>query len=625
MDSRNLIRLRLCTLATLATLWILSLSHAQSGATSAGHEPDPWFEERRTASEDVEDRKPAQAPSRKRNARALHRKLIAQYEQIAENDLSERIATLQEAISVAPSLGRRHELTLDELKRIKAGTLDAIEAAGQADISIEKGIETLEGHAEYLLGDPSLSAALQDSVFLDKVGARFRTLGRKGELESIDRIENAFKSSAMYPVVGDRVNTMIRSVLTRIVERRWDSSSRSFQALTSEAFLVGRLTQSEDKKMALHLDFPPDADLRLRSGVQRSVESAWGGRFLVDSSGADRGPSDLVLDVSLGKIQTRKIELQRTVSSSIPGPVTEEPNPDFIAMLDQYKYAAKRYEQALKIYEREYDNFLFHMTDQTYNNAQKDLDRAGSSFAATSSNAWSGGASFEYQTVADAMPTAETLANSLSALSLPEPMPPTPHHHKILEELQLIPSTLLTQGKATRYEYTSTDLMCVFSSSTDIALSSPADETLRLRGEVSLKQERYWMKNEGVHPNDPYAEPGSYTEAGLSSALDLFGLDFGTKLAAEFGELLGQVQTPAPTTLRDREDLEALLLRLSLAARDHNGDPYSLSNDELKELAGMARSPDSGPNKFRLACLDRILRKSGLADSIPTGKLGTLL
>ena len=619
MDSGNLITFRPCTFATLATLSILSLSHAQSGATSADQEPDPWFEESRAASEDAEDQKPVRSPSPKRNARALHRKLITQYERIEENNITQRIRILEEAKSIAPNLSKNHQQILADLKHEKTGVLSAIQYASKSSTKIEEGLKALGPYTRYFIGDTTLAIALIDSPLIDKIESRIRILGHRGEFEAIDQLADSIRSSDLNRILAERIDTQVRATLANFVERHWDSSSGAFQALAGEAFLIGCITESEDKKLSVQLDFPHDADQRLKNSIQRSMEHAWSKDFQFGLPDQRSESSDLILKVSLDEIQMERQESATQVSSQILGAITEEPNLEFIAMAEKYEAAAKRYEAEMINYEQLYQLYLEGYDNSNYENAQRDVRQAEQ---AVKDAGRFGPVPSEL--VAQAQ-IAKSIAGSISSNSALKPIEPVPYHQEVLEQLYLIPSTLITEIESIPYQYTSKNIKYVFSSRADLALSSPVDKTIKFNGNAALQQERGWTKNEGVHPKDPSADPGTYSEAGFDSAVDLFRLEFGTSLSEEFGTLLGKVRTPAPTALRDREDLETLLLRLSLAARSQDGDPYSLSNDELKELAAMARSPDSSSKEFRLACLDHILRKSGLADSIPVAKLETLL
>lgn len=612
-------KILLSTLSSALFLAALPYSYSQD------EDSDAWFskDHEAAAAENAEenDGQDALFTTGRKSSRALYNRLIKNYEAVSQTNLSKRISVLEEAITTAPKHSKDVQAILAELKERKNDVLEAIESAGQSLSSIDDSIQLLSPHAEYFTGDSSLLFQLLNSSFVDRLDRRIRALGRSSDFDEIAEMKKSITNAGLIQVIGNRFNETTSDALTSIIERRWDVSSREFSPLVGEAFLLGRLIQAPQKKLSVQVVYPSGINPKLSANISRSLERNWGNDFQISSS--TRNP-DLILEINGQAIETTRNEGASLVASSIPGKVVEEPNPDFMIMVKRYEKAAKSYAVSMDAYEVNYQRYLDDLKEgPEVQEAAGRVEQTENDLASALSNPGSSAADIN-GAMASAS-EAKVFMSGVTRMPMPEPRKPIPIHLDILDELYLIPSTIVTSSESTPYEYTTKELDYTFVSEAELALKTSADSNLKVEGSIDLQQKRDWVKNEGIHRSDPTAGPGTFSESELNSALDLFSLSFGTSCSKEFGELLAQANAHLSGSRTASQNIEQAFLKLSLAAQQSGSTSYALSSNEISELAELARTSSVSASQFRLACLSLIIEKSELAGTISQQDLQGLL
>ncbi|EDY82203.1 hypothetical protein VDG1235_1823 [Verrucomicrobiia bacterium DG1235] len=598
-------------LCAAAPLFLPTLLLAQEEKT-----PDPWFTEDRKAPEIEEAQTPDQdAPTailRKTKPATIAKRLRKSLDLIPEGNLSKRIDLLEEIVSTAKSSPEDLSL-LARLKTTKQDAINAIDSASATSHSILDSIENIGAYSNYFNSDPSLLVYLLESDFSQRLSAHVSSLSRRGKGAELAILQSEINNSGLKNIFGYRIKTSVIDATSGMIARRWDELSLNATTLPGEAYLLGRLLEQNDKKLALAIELPPNADPKLTSNIGRSIESAWGKAFkLVDQQARAKQP-EFILKIDANRIQSTHTSSEKTVESVIPGAIVEEPNPDFLDLVARYEKAASIYENAVKSYEARYQQYLDSMDDTEYRNAQASLKQAESNLKATPPPTGPG-SSPEYDAARAQFQTAQALAFSISAPSAIQPSEPVPYHLDILEELYLVPSTLISSEDKTPYEYVEKSLSYIFESRAPITLESPASEKVAAESLVTFTQNRAWTKTLGANPRDPTADEGTYSESAYNSALDIFGLEFSSHCARELGSLFEKAKTSLQT---QQNDLPQTLLYLALKAATSGSDQLAINEAELKSLAELAQKPNLSSSQFRARCIALILAKtefSNLAD-----------
>lgn len=595
------------TLLSSALLLCISLSFAQDIK-----EPDPWFTQEHEAPSSVEEPKSDDGKStivlKKTNPAAIAKKLKKTLDLVPEGNLSRRISLLEEIVSTVNPSERDIQL-LSELKGIKQGALDAINEASQSSSPLVQGIEHLGSYSSYFTADASLLTQLLESDFSDSLSNQISSLSRRGEQVELAAIESAVNEGGLKSIFGSRLKNSMNSASSALIARRWEELARGSAKLPGEAFLVGQLLKQNDKKLGLAIELPAGADPKLTANIGRSIESAWGKSFQLADLESRAYKPEFVLKIDAEDIQISRTTEQKTISSEIPGETIEEPNPEFLKLVERYEKAASAYEAAVSTYDSLYKDYIEKLDDTEYREAQSSLKQADANLKATPPPNGPE-PSPAYEAAAAQYQIAQSLANSVSAPSAIEPAKPYPHHLKILDDLYLLPSTIITSEEKSDYEYTEKELTYRFESEAPLTLTSPWLEEVQADSVVALNQKRKWTQTEGTNPRDPRATDGTYSTYEYESALNLFGLEFSSDCAQELGILLEEAKQSLTAA---RSDLRQSLLLLSLNAATSSTNSLALDDGELEELAAFAQNPNVSASQFRARCIAAALSKSEFA------------
>lgn len=605
--------------ATLATLMIVATSVVVPSLPSQDSETkDPWFatETDQGFGNGTTTSKSDEEPNvvlRTKNPNALARQLKKKLDDVPEANLTKRIGLLQEIVSLTPRKTQDERELLDELESKKTASLGAIAAAGNGELTIEESIERLGPHARYLRGDTSLLLQLLQTPLTQRLDARVRFLGSENNVAALGELDSLISNNGLGPILSSRIKYSATDSLANTFLQKWKELSRGTTLLPGEAFLLGQILESDELKLRVGLDVVSSTDERLISNITRSMESDWGDKveFVPTQRRADL-TQDLTLTIQADSIQTSRYETSNTVASMIPGSVVEEPNPDFLDLVERYEKAAKKYEIAAQTYEMQYEQYLSQFEDSEYDRAQQQLSMAEENLRSTPATDQSGNVTQEYESARADFQLAQSLANSVSPTIMPEPMKPEPRHLKILEDLYLVPSTIITSEEKTPYEYETKNLEYEFETKADLALETPIPETTPAKANVSLSQLREWTKNEGVDPRDPVAGDGSFNQADYNSALDLFSLEFGSRCSDEFRKLLSDAANSINEVPANHQSLPQAILAIAISYTK-SGQPQPLSQEDLSELTTKLNSGDTSLSEIRATYLSIILRNSEFA------------
>ena len=575
-------------------------------------ESDPWFDDipneaipDEEAKESESDEDSSSATVRARSPKYLYTKVMANYEAIPEGNLSKRISTLEEAVTVAPNLSGEAKSQLEILRRQKNAILAALEEANAMDTF--EALPILRPHIKYFASDPDLAIAFVDSPFVDRLNQQIRILGKNGEIEELTRLDEEARTHGIDRILGKRFDSSTQNALTGVISERWNTLTRNQKLMPGESYLVGQLLQSSEHKLRLQLDLPEDMQPILADKIVRNFKRHWGTDFEISRDDGEPQAPELVLSVNAKRVDFTISESESNVASSVPGKVIEEPNPEFMELAAKYEKEAKRYETAMEMYEINYERYLVSLEGgEDYNTAQRNLENAERDYQAATP------ATREYDASFDEAQIAASVAASVTQTFLPQPLKPEPFHLRTLEKLYAIPSTLVVSMESTPYEYRAKKLNYTFASQAGLNLRTPVNRSLNLNGISRLEQSRSWTRNEGVHRSDPTADQGTFSQTELDSAIDLFSLEFASACSKEFGILLEKAS-------RSNADLQ--LLGHSLRAQQRKENLLAATTEELTELAKLARSPDLTASQLRRACLELIFEKSGAGEFEPGSKL----
>lgn len=584
----------------LAAFSCLQISIAESAAA------DPWLEEQIAKSGEIKEDEDSESSAtlRKKSPQTLYAALMRDYNKLAETALSQRIAALQEAVSVAPNHSGEARALLEKLRELKRAAGEATRAAGEAS-SVKEGFALIEPYLPYYAGDAELRAALNSSEFARRIVLELRELGEAGEYDRLAALKSSLESTGVDRLLGEVSRSAFQDSLSSIIEKKWRAGLEGSAPLPGERFLVERMLMQNDAKLVLQLDLSEGAASPAARQLEESLRRQWGRDFEIVGRAASQKP-DLLLSVSLGDAHVSRSESASAVKSSVPGRIAEEPNPDFMAAVDKYKKAAQGYETALKAYEMQYKNYIDDMNSSQSRQAQHGLQSAQASFNSVSASANGGTADGRaaLAMAADELKIAEAVATATQGYSMPEPVKPYPHHLNHLETIYAIPSTIVIAEDSEPYEYTAKTLDYTIAASAELALKAPTDGAPAASASVNLDRKRSWTQNLGIDARDPAAGAGTFSEEELDSARNLFNLEFGAACAKKLDELLDSAATQAATAPASGSD--SLLLGLSLRLREA---PAALSDAELRALAALAQRPDVSPQAFRRDCLYEIAKK----------------
>ncbi len=575
-------------------------------------ESDPWFTEERKAPEVVEDQSDDEETVilRKTRPAAIVKKLQKDLAAVPENNLNRRISILEEIVFTAQPSPEVQQL-LAELKAKRQDALQAIIASSSDSMPLEQGIERLAPYSKYYRGDSSLVVKLLSSDFTKRLKDRVSSLGRLNMLVELSSIESKIDEAGLSSIYGTQVKQSVSGATATMVARKWEELTQGLTILPAESYLIGQLLKQNDLKLGLQIDLPADADPRLTQSISRSIESRWGNDFQLTDKNARATTPEFVLKIDVSGIRSTYTTSEKAKQSIIPGAVVEEPNPDFLALVEKYEKAEKTYKAELDSYDARYQYYLESLDDTEHRQAQQNLTQAEERLSATPPpngpevSPEYAAAQIEYQ-------TAKILADSITLPMAIEPQKPYPHHLKILEDLYLVPSTLIISEEKTPYEYTSKELVYRFEAKAPITLESPAVEALEVKSAVTINQKRKWTQNVGVDPRDPAVDDGTYSQSEYDSALDIFGLEFSYYCNEELAKLL----ETAKSKLADKAEtagLHQVLMLLALKNVTSPGNVPRLDEKELNALAEFATSHQVSPTEFRAHCLAKLLSKTEFA------------
>ncbi len=611
-------------MATLNRYTVIALA-AVSAATSPIHnlyaqeakEPDPWFTQEHERPSDQDEAKstvlgqkakdePTVVLKRNKPA-ALVRELQKTLAATPDANLQKRIALLEEIVSTAKPKPA-NIAQLEALRKLRTEAIQAISIAGEETHSLSSSIESLAPYSQYFKGDAALLVELLGSDFATRLSSQASTWGRRGNTVELAQLETQLQNAGLKTIFGDRVSQSVRGATSSMIARRLEDLSNSADQLPGEAYLMARMLKQDSGKLHLAVNLPAGADRRLVSNVSRSIANKWGDHIQITSYDNRTVRPELVLNIDANSITTSNTKKESQVSSYIAGAVVEKENPDFIALSKRYEKAAQAYQADLRSYEARYKDYIDQLDDVEYKQAQNDLRIAKSILKATPPPSGPG-AHPEWDAALEKVEFAETLANSISAPMAIKPQEPYPHHLKILDELYLVPSTIIESEEETPYEYTKQDINFTFETSAPVTLEIPLAGDVTTQETVSINQTRKWSKNIGVNPRDPQTTEGTYSEAEYESALDLFGLEFGSTCAQKLGPLLQSAEQKLESQT-DGSSLPESLLLLAIQEITNDGEQVELSQSELHTLAEIAKDPNVQPKAFRAKCLATFLAKT---------------
>lgn len=597
--------------------------------------PDPWFtkEHKRPAQDDATanpTREPATQEEaiplsiRRANPASLVKRLRRELQSAPETHLGKRIALLEQIVQTDRPKDSDVAALKDATQRRDAA-LAAIQTANQPALSIESGIDTLAPHTPYYLGDSTLLVTLLKSDFSNRLDRQVSSLSRRNQTTRLAALKERIEQAGLAQIFGTRIKNSADGAASAMVARRWAELLDQSTPLPGEAYLIGQLLNQSTTKLKLAIEMPATTDPRLGNSIARGLETAWGDTFHLTTSDSRTQPPELVLEIDIDRIQSSKTTQERQVASKIPGAVLEEPNPDFLKLVERYEKAAERYQSALDHYEMMYEDYIEEMNNQEYQDAQEDLSQAKRVLESTPPPSGNNTEQIQaYNEAVGMVETAEAVARSIPQPLAIEPTPPYPHHLEILEDLHLVPSTLIISAEETPYEYTEKTHNYLFQTAAPLRLEVPHFEEVAAQSEVRLDQKRSWIANEGVHPRDPAVADGTYSENAYESALDLFGLEFATNCANELKNLLGSAHQQLKSKT-DTNSLSQSLLLLALQSATADSQHLQVEEHELEQLARLASSPQTSATQFRTACLSILLSKTEFSHLADPNKLEQLL
>ena len=620
--------------ATVAAIGGASLC-MHSTQASDKKESDPWFtqehkhpfEEKKQTTESItaggETVEPTVSLTRKSPA-SLIRRARKELQSVPDSNLGKRITLLQQITNSE----RPRETELAQLRDLTALRLDALSAintASQSQTNLSESISALSPYSQYYKGDSNLLVTLLKSEFSTKLDTQVSSLSRRNQATQLAQIKENIHQAGLSPIFGSRIQTSVGQATSSMLARRWAELLDESKPLPGEAFLMSKLLGHDIGKLNVALEIPPTADPRLSNSIARGLQRAWGNNFHFTQIDNREFRPEFILEIDVDRIQSSNTISAREMESTIPGAVVEEPNPDFLDLVERYEKAAENYQVALSHYEVLYDDYIEALNNEEYRDAQQNLQNARETLAITPLPTTPNSVqSREYSAAVAQVQNAEAVANSIPEPMAIEPTPPTPHHHKILEDMHLVPSTIIISAEEAPYVYTEKNIDFAFEAAAPVSLSVPLAKDLSITSKVSLDLDKEWTTNEGVHPRDPAVDSGTYSETEYQSTLDMFGLEFATLCARELNGLITSVKDKWKTQA-DPNSLEDTLLFLSMKAASSDIAQIGVNERELRELTELALNPQTQPEDFRSACLEILLAKTEFSHLADREKIGQML
>lgn len=575
-------------------------------------EPDPWFTqehqrpnlaEDETSSKEI-DKSPALI-KRTNVSSAVARKSKRELENVPANNLKKRIKLLEDIVSSSKPSDDDIRL-LKELKDTRSNAIRAIQEASQSHDSIFNAMELLKTYSSYYKGDTSLLVELIESSFSERLLDLAGSLGRRGETEEIARIKSQLQATGLSPVFEERIEKAATVAMRSMIARQIEDISQSDKQLPGEAYLISRMFNQNSGRLRLAINLPQSADPRLASNITRSIENQWGEHIQTTSLNSRSTVPELILNVDTLGIHVTNTVNERIIQSIVPGTTTEHVNPEFQKLFKRYEKAFKVYQSELSQFEERYAIYLDQMNDSEYLESLQHNPKTEVMDPNAESSAWgSDSTSQQIQGLA-------SYSKSVSKPILNEPQKPFPHHLDILEKLYVIPSTIVSREEEEHYEYTEQALAFVIETEAPVSLQIPQIENLSIQSRVALNQNRRWIKNIGVDPRDPKATAGSYTEDEYESALDIFGLEFGSNCSNVLTQLLQQMSIQL-NSMASKDSIEQSLLAVALQSITSNDATEPLTQSELQQLVDFARKDTTSNLAFRAKCLATLLSKTQFA------------
>ncbi|MBK1875729.1 hypothetical protein [Pelagicoccus mobilis] len=604
--------------------------------TKAADDPDPWFTKehkkhveedekpKRSAIPGKEEEKEPTVTIRRTNPSTLVKRMRKELQSVPEANLGKRIALLEQIVYT--DRPKEEDIAaLEETTELRTNALNAIDTANQPSLSLEDSVKALAPYSQYYLGDSELLVELLKSDFSNRLNDQVSSLSRRNQTTQLALIKTQIDQAGLSKVFGSRIQTSAGEAASSMIAKRWAELLDETTPLPGEAYLVSQLLGHSISKLSLAVEIPANTDPRLSASIVRGLESEWGNEFQLTTLDQREADPEFVLNIDIQNIQSTNTVEERQVGSKIPGAVVEEPNPDFLELVKRYEKAAEAYQSALEHYEILYEDYIEALNNDEYRNAQEDLNQARENLAATPPPVGDNPQQAQaYASAVGQVQTAEAMARSVSQPIAIEPMPPQPHHLKILENIHLVPSTLIISAEETPYEYTEKSLDFVFEAKAPVQLSVPLAQEVNVQSEVSLNQNREWIANEGVSPRDPSVDSGTYSESEYQSALDMFGLEFATSCANELRSLLKSAghELEAQTNTNSLQDS---LLLLSLKTATNDTANLKVGEQELAQLSQLAMDPQTDAKSMRAACLSILLSKTQFAHLADQKRIEQLL
>lgn len=595
------IRTSIIALCALLGAFLPNATHAQQNENS---EESPWknAHKMKKAGQDTAD---GDVNLTAKNPKALLRELRKSYESQSEGNLTKRIGILQEMIAVAPKDTADVAAELAKLKSLQSGALKAIADASAPGLELETSLKSISSYATYYGSDPSLLIALLESPFAKRLDSKIRELARSGNVDRLVAIDSALSEPSLSRAFGARYREAIDRAYATVVRDRWMESLQARTPIPGEQLLIGQMLQLPEAKLRLALSYEGESDQRLQDAIRRSFERRLGKSFELVDPQVDAAGSELALSVSAKPIQQEVLASETIKNSTVPGRVTETENPEFVDLVAKYEKAAKGYQTALDLYEAEHRRWIESMDNSDWDRAQNDLNSAKIQVQQTNPTLPNGQTNPEYTAAVETRDTMQAVANSISPVSYPEPVKPYPRHLKILDDLYLIPPTLVSSTEETPYTYTERKLVYRFRDVAKLHMARPNGETLATSYDVELAQERNWIQNVGVEPGDPKVDAGSFSQQELNSSLDIFSLEFASMCAKEVNRLAAQASDRTLAQGIQGKSLDQVFLGLALRQTQESRADLSLDSPTLRSLAQSAYSSEAA--LFRRDCLILVL------------------
>ncbi|MDQ8202305.1 hypothetical protein [Pelagicoccus sp. SDUM812003] len=574
-------------------------------------EPDPWFTQERDSSGGEQEKASTYSLSAK-SPRAMLKRIMEAYERTPDSNLTRRISLLEEATATLPDRTEEQRQTLAELRNIQQGIERVLDQLYDNSLEPSEGLSALAPYVPYLKGDSGLLVRLLDSPFAQRLGDYARAYSRNDRIDDLRQLQTAVEEAGLKDILGSRVAESVNLSLARQIKRDWQKATSQTAPLPGESYLIDTLLGLDETRLPISVSIPENVDEKLADNIRRSIASEWSEAFSLLEDTATGPEPALVLKIDAAPIRTEARESSQVVNSTIPGETIEETNPEFQALVAEYQKAAESYESAMQAYETNYERYLEQFEDGEYDRLQRDFEQAERNLRQTPMSLPGGMApNPDYSRALAVYDQARSLALSVSPNTFPEPVQPTPHHLKILDELYLVPSTIVISEEADSYKYTAKKLAYRFETEARLSIEASHPAAASPTETVALRQDRIWTANEGVHPRDPSADQGSFSQERLDSALDIFTSEFGARCSEGLDALLDQLIASLSQPENYSENIASTLRYLALRASQEDAPTLRLSQQELLRLSALSKENGLSPERFRLACLKMVLEKGG--------------